>query len=100
MGICTRIGQLAVVLLLLFGFGSRVDALPLLDIDVGLKGGVAGNLLLVEEKLANDYVRTQHEDDDAFGVGGGGGLYAELRLLDAVGLEVDLLYSRDQVTRT
>lgn len=87
-------------LLLLFGAGTPARALPLVDLDFGVKGGVNMGLLLVEEKFANGLVEDYYDGDDAFGVGGGGGIYGELRLLDYVGLELDLLFSRDQVTRT
>lgn len=75
-------------------------ALPLLDIDVGVKGGVNAAYLAVEPNFDNDWARTLYEGDDAFGVSGSGGLYGQVRLWKAVGLELDVLISRDQTKRT
>jgi len=72
----------------------------LFDIDLGVKGGMNAAGLVVETKFASKPVETHFEGDDAFGFGGHGGLYAQVRLWDRVGLEVDVLYSHDQTVRT
>ncbi len=82
------------------GLASPAAALPLVDLDFGVKGGVNAALLVVEPNFEHDWAQTLYEDDDAFGVAGGGGIYGQVRLLDSVGLEVDLLFSRDQTRRT
>ncbi len=76
------------------------SALPLVDVDIGVKGGVHGAYLAVESQFDNSWARTLFEDDDAFGVGGSGGLYTQVRFLDWLGLELDLLISKDQTTRS
>jgi len=69
-------------------------------IDIGFKGGVNAGYLQVEPYFDHAWAEREFEGDDAFGVGGHGGLFAQVRFLDRVGLEVDVLYSRDELWRT
>lgn len=86
--------------LAVLAFATSAHALLILDVDVGLKGGVHGALLLSEPDFDYPAAEQHFGGDDAFGVGGSGGLYGELRLFDAVGLELDLLLSLDRTQRT
>jgi len=97
---CRRRFALPLLVLLVLLAGRDARALPLVDIDVGIKGGVNAAHLLVEPNFDNDWARTLYEGDDAFGVGGSGGIYGQVRVWNAVGLEIDLLVSKDQTWRT
>lgn len=67
---------------------------------VGLKGGANGAGLIVEDKFESAGAKATFKGDDAVGFGGHAGLYAQARLWRAVGLELGLAYSKDQLKRT
>ena len=74
------------------------SAEPAVWLDVGIKGGAGGNYQSSPENLPAfaDYVSLPF-DDGAGGVGGGGGLFAEVRFLGQhLGLEVGLLADRSK----
>jgi hypothetical protein len=61
---------------------------------LGLKGGFGGNYL---SKPDNTLPGTLPFDGGAGGIGGGGGIYTEFRILwDHLGLEVDFLFDRSK----
>ncbi|MDY0062840.1 MAG: hypothetical protein RBU45_23730 [Myxococcota bacterium] len=96
--VCHRLLALAFLPTLLLP--GELGAAPLMDLDLGIKGGLGASLLLVEDGFANEAMRRTYAGDDAFGLGGGGGVYTELRLFDRVGLELDVLFSYDHTSRT
>jgi hypothetical protein len=67
---------------------------PFFGLDVGAKGGVGGNYLNPPHDAP---AYTAPFDDGAGGVGGGGGLYLELRALwGHLGLELDVLFEANK----
>ncbi len=91
-------------LLLLVGLALPVPALAgwgLVDFEIGAKGGAGGTLWTQPNRLPS-YLLGQ---DWAFGPqrggwSGGAGLYAQLRLLKALGLEIDFLFEQGQIRET
>jgi hypothetical protein len=73
---------------------------PFFGLDVGVKGGVGGNFLTKPDPppmAGGVYVKGVPYEDGAGGVGGGGGLYAELRALwGHLGLELDVLFEANK----
>ena len=65
-------------------------------IDIGVKGAVGGNYLSKPDDQINGLVTPFY--DGAGGIGGGGGLFSELRVLkEHLSLEVDLLLEGNKV---
>lgn len=71
--------------------GGGAPAKPFFGVSAGLKGGIGGNYLTEPEDVYPPGAILY--DDGAGGFGGGGGLYAEFRLLwGHLGLELDVLF--------
>jgi hypothetical protein len=73
----------------------------IVDLEIGVKGGAHGNIWTEPEDLPL-YLGGQ---DWAFGglrggYGGGGGIYAQLRLWKALGLEIDILVDETRMSET
>jgi hypothetical protein len=67
---------------------------PFFGLSVGLKGSFGGNYLTDPESAPNWALVYE---DGAGGIGGGGGLYAELRVLEGhLGLEFDILFESNK----
>jgi opacity protein-like surface antigen len=67
---------------------------PFFGLDAGVKGGVGGNYLSDPDDVP---LGALVYDDGAGGVGGGGGLYAEFRILwGHLGLELDVLFEANK----
>ena len=73
---------------------------PFFGLDVGVKGGVGGNLLSKPDpgpQYQGHAIEGVPYEDGAGGVGGGGGLYLEFRALwGHLGIELDLLFEANK----